>query len=379
MSTDLDRALADAAAHLDDEAPPITVDEILDAKRNSEHAVLVPLTRTVTARRRPLLFVAAAAALAALVAGMVAVTSLRDAASVSDQPDQTAPPRPADLPVTGVVLSPEDGLALSIAQDTLIAECMADKGFDYPLPTTDERIAAFGEWQPHAVLGIQRAGAARRVGYHSVGVGGFGTPGQASANQLMDPGEREAFVIALEGPERAAATTPAGVTDPGTGRVNVGGCFRQVQAVTLDNDEDLRAAVNEAGDIGEMAPSGAGFDDTALHDQRVQDALDTWSTCVETRTGQQADTPDELAGRFLDGSYDGSATTEEIAVAVADAECQQQADLWTTWYVVVAELTRTRLGGNAGLYDDWTRARVEMVNSARATLDDRNIVLPSLD
>jgi hypothetical protein len=31
------------------------------------------------------------------------------------------------------------------------------------------------------------------------------------------------------------------------------------------------------------------------------------------------------------------------------------------------------------LYDDWTRARVEMVDFARAALADRNIELPSLD
>jgi hypothetical protein len=103
------------------------------------------------------------------------------------------------------------------------------------------------------------------------------------------------------------------------------------------------------------------------------------STCVETRTGQQADTPSELARRFLDGNYDGSANDEEIAVAAADAECQQESDLWATWYTVVAELTRKRLGAEAGLYDDWTRARVEMVDSAEATLADRNIDLPSLD
>ena len=379
MSTDLDRALSDVAAQLDDAAPPITVDEILNAHDDAEHAVLIPLTRTVQTRRRPLLFVAAAAAVAALVAGIVAVTSLRDSSSVSDQPGQTAPPRPDDVPATGVVFSPEDALALSVAHDTLIAECMADKGFDYPLPTTDELIAAFGEWQPHAVLGIQRAGAARRVGYHSAGVGGFGTPSQASANQLMDAAEREAFGIALEGPELAAATTPDAVTDPETGRVLVGGCWGQVQAAALNNDEDLRAAVNEAGNIGEMAPSGAGFDDAALNNPRVQDALDTWSTCVETRTAEQADTPNELARRFLDGNYDGSANSEEITVAAADAECQQEADLWTTWYTVVAELTHNRLGADADLYDDWTLARVEMVNSARTTLADRNIELPSLD
>lgn len=354
MSTDLDRALADAATHLDHVAPPITVDELLDAS-DGEHDVVIPLTRSGSTRRRPLLFVAAAAAVVALVVGMVAVASLRGSKSVSNQPDQTAPPRPDDLPATGVVFSPEDALALSVAQDTLIADCMAAKGFDYPLPTTDELIAGFGEWQPHAVLGIQRAGAARRIGYHPSGVGGFGTRSQTSAIQLMDADQRAAFTVAL------------------------GGCSGQVQADARNNDEELRAAVNDAGDIGELAPSGAGFDDAALDDQRVRSALTAWSRCVEARTGQQAETPNELARRFLDGNYDGSATAEEIGVAAADAECQQESDLWATWYTVVAELTRARLGADAALYDAWTRARVEMVDAARSTLADRNIELPSLD
>lgn len=377
MSTDLDRALADAAAHLDDIAPTITIDELLGGA--GQRDVLIPLTRSGPTRRRPALLAAAAAAVAALVAGMVAVVSLRGSTSLSDQPAQTAPPRPDDLPATGVVFLPEDALALSVAQNTLIAECMAAKGFDYPLPTTDELIAAFGEWQPHAVLGIQRAGAARRIGYHSSGVGGFGTPSQTSANQLMDPDQRAAFSVTLEGPDLAAATTPEDVTDSDTGQVNAGGCWGQVQADSLNNDETLRAAVNEAGDLGEMAPSGAGFDDVALDDQRVQDALATWSRCVEARTGQRAGTPNELARRFLDGNYDGSATAEEIGVAAADAECQQESDLWATWYTVVAELTRQQLGVDAGLYDAWTRARVEMVDAARNTLADRNIEPPSLD
>jgi hypothetical protein len=229
------------------------------------------------------------------------------------------------------------------------------------------------------VLGIQRAGAARRIGYHSAGVGGFGTPSQTSAIQLMDADEREAFGIALQGPDLAATTTPSAGVASDAGGVNVGGCLGHVQAGALESDEELRRAVNEAGNMGQMAPSGAGFDAAALEDQRVRAALDTWSSCVDTRTGQQADTPNELARRFLDGNYEGSATADEIAVAITDAECQQESDLWATWYTVVAELTRHRLGADADLYDAWTRARVEMVNTARDALADRSIELPSLD
>jgi hypothetical protein len=196
----------------------------------------------------------------------------------------------------------------------------------------------------------------------------------------MDANQREAFGIALLGPELAVATTPDEVAGQTGGRVNAGGCLDEVQSAlgnSLDRDEQLRGEVNDAAEIGNMAPSGAGFDDAALDDPRVEDALASWATCVESATGEQAATPNDLARRFLEGEYDGSATTQEIAAAAA--ECQQQANLWTTWYTVVAELTRTNLGTDAHVYDDWTRTRVEMVESARSTLAEREIDLPSLD
>ena len=362
MSADLKHALADVAAYLDEEAPPISVDELLVAHEAADPSTLIPLTRSHRRRRWPSRVLAFAAAVVLLVVGLVAVAALRDSPTATDQPVQSAPPRPEDLPATGVVFAPEDTLALSAAQDTLIAECMAGRGFEYPLPTTDELIAGFGEWQPHAVLGIQRAGAGRRIGYHSSGVGGFGTVSQGNAISLMDAGQRETFVAnAFDGPDSCMSAVQPALGDP------------------LARDEQLRAAVNSTGEIGDMAPSGSGFDDVAIRDPRVEEALATWAACVEAATGEQAETPNELARRFLDGTYDGAATDREITVAPVDAQCQEQAQLWTTWYTVVAELTRARLGADAHLYDGWTRTRVEMVETARSILSERQINLPPLD
>ena len=44
-------------------------------------------------------------------------------------------------------------------------------------------------------------------------------------------------------------------------------------------------------------------------------------------------------------------TDREVAVAV-DADCLQQVSLSETWYTVVADLTRTKLGDSAYLYDN---------------------------
>lgn len=345
-------------------ATPIATDEVVVRDRTTN----VTSPRKWSGAARPALLVARAAAVVVVVAGAstIAVHQLGRNLDLA-----SPPPRPSDLPATGVVFSPEDLLTLFVAENTLIAGCMAEKGWDYPRPTADELVVMFGAWSPHPVLGIQRAGAARRIGYRLSEVGGLGSPGQWDFPG-MDPEQRAAFLIDLEGP--AAAPSAEGEITPGT--ATVGGCRGEVQLPSLSADEAMRAAVNDAAGFGQGAPSGAGFDDVAIDDPRVEDALREWSTCVATRTGERADTPNELARRLLDRNDDDVADSTEIDVAVADAECQRAADLWSVWFTVVAELTRERLGQRAGLYDDWTRARVELVESARAVV---TAPLPALD
>ncbi len=385
MSTNLEQQLMRFAELLDESAPTITGDEIVSA---AEHAggsptIMLRAHRSQQRSSRVAAF-AAAAVLVVGLTGLIGVTVWRSDGpeSVSDRPDDSPPPRPSDLPATGVVFRPEDALTVSLATETLIAECMAAQGIDYPIPTTDELIAGFGEWQPHAVLGIRRAGAAQRIGYHSSGVGGFGTASQANFVELLDPALRDQYTRALVGPDLAEATTPDDVTLTREGRITTGGCTG-VAGVALGNfvdlDEQMRARVYDSAGLDDVSPSGSGFEDVAINDERVKSSLATWSSCVEQRTGEQASTPDELARRYLDGRYDASATDEEIATAVADADCQQQAQLWTTWYTVVAELTRDQLGAEAPIYDDWTRLRTQAVQSAKAVLDDRGIQPPDLN
>lgn len=347
-------------------ATPVDATEVIESRERTSN--VMPLSRRGEAERRaPLLpQVAAAAVLLTVAVGVAVYRSDRDLDNAA------TPPRPRDLPATGVVFSPADALTLFMAENTLLAGCMADKGWDYPLPTRDELVVMFGEWSPHPVLGIQGAGAARRVGYRSGFLGGFGSPDQANALQLMDADERAAFFIDLEGADAAPSAEGKISTDD----VTVSGCRGEVQIPSLAADEAMRVAVNDAAGLGHLAPSGAGFDDVAIDDPRVKDALSEWSTCVASRTGERASTPNELARRFLDGNYYGAAHGTEIDVATADAECQQDANLWTVWYTVVAELTRERLGQRAGLYDDWTRARAEMVEAARAVV---TASLPPLD
>lgn len=347
-------------------ATPIEADEIVTASQRT--AKVTPL-RQRDGEARPALLVARVAAVVVVIVGVATIAVQRSDRSL----DLTSvPPRPSDLPATGVVFSPEDALTLFVAENTLIAECMAAKGWDYPRPTADELVVMFGAWSPHPVLGIQRAGAARRIGYRSAEVGGLGSLSEGNALHYVDPLKRAAFLADLEGSD--AAPSDEGEITPGA--VTVGGCRGELQVASVMADDAMRVAVNDAAGFGQLAPSGTGFDDVAINDPRVEDALREWSTCVAARTGERVDTPNELARRLLDRNDGDVADSTEIDVAVADAECQQDADLWTVWYTVVAELTRERLGQRAGLYDDWTRARVELVESARAAV---TAPLPALD
>ena len=348
--------------HIDVLASPLTLDEVADGD-----APPIPLAADA-ARSRPARTATLVIAAAAVIA--IGVVSLASRSTGSEPHAVSPPPLPAGLRATGVMYSPEDALTLTVANDVSVAECMTKKGFNYPMPTSDELIAMSGEWHPHPVLGIGSAGAARRIGYHLAGTNGLGSPSQLNAVQLMEADQRDAFLTALGGPPTSS---------PGDAAVN-GGCSGEVRGPTVDNDERLRAAVNAAAGIGQGAMSGTGFDDQALADTRVKDALRSWSECVETATGEKAGTPNELARRYLDRSgYDGSASPKEIKVATADAQCQERTQLWTVWYTAVAELTRQRLGDKAGMYDQWTRARTKDVEDARAAIAAHGVELPSLN
>jgi hypothetical protein len=279
-------------------------------------------------------------------------------------------PLPPGLPSTGVAWTLDGGLALSLAEQTLMQECMADAGWDYDVDDPAVVAESFGQWSPDAVLGIRSVEGAQAFGYHlderrPAGVDAFA--------QTLTPSEREEFYEDLSGgddPTMVPITLPDGT---GTGMSVVSeGCFGASHAAfdNLTNDQEALRQVVEESDIDHEQVVG----DTE-RDQRIQAALATWRTCVENATGETADTPNELARRY---ASEAETTDREIEIATADARCQDEIGLATLWFEVYAEYQRFALGDDADSFDALALMRVDIIERAHAILDDRGIEIPAI-
>jgi|GEM_PF-2253060 len=283
--------------------------------------------------------------------------------------DGSPPPLPPGLPRTGVEWTPEGSLALTVAEQTLMQECMADAGWDYDIADPSAFAAGFGLWSPHPVLGIGTIDAAESNGYHLddrqlLGSGAFG--------QSLPPGEQQDFYDDLTGSDDSGLVPITAPDGTSSGEVNLGGCFGASRAafdnLTVDQ-EGYRTIVNETGIDQEQVAR-----DTE-RDPRLQEALASWRSCVEDATGETAETPDELARRF---AFEPATSNEEIVIASADARCQADLGLQNLWSEVYAEYQRFALGDDADLFDTLALMRVDIIDRAGQILDDRGIELPEI-
>jgi hypothetical protein len=142
--------------------------------------------------------------------------------------------------------------------------------------------------------------------------------------------------------------------------------------------------MGDVGDLGPMRAWGVVGDirQEAYGDPKVIAALNAWGYCVHAAVGERGANPNELARMYAFANGDpteGSASEHEKAVAVADFDCQQQVDYETVWYTAVVERERAAMGERVGEYDQWVREYQAMLAAAQQVLDERGIVLPSLD
>jgi len=278
------------------------------------------------------------------------------------------PPLAAGLPDTGEAWSPADSLALGMATEILQHECMVSKGWDYPLRTAESWTAGVGGWLPDGVLGIVSPAGARAAGYHTVG-DPSSDPLTIFANSLSETERARLYndlmpvepTVDIIGPDGAVLSQ----------RVD-GGCFGTAVASLnplYDSQEGLRQSLE--GEVMQSAWTVASVDPL------VVSTLSSWSQCVQTAVGETASTPNELARRYA--FEDGAPTAREKEVAVADATCQQQVDLWHVYNAALADAQRAALGDRVTDYDELTRQRVEFIALARQLLADRGVAVPSLD
>ncbi|MCY7298755.1 MAG: hypothetical protein LH616_06045 [Ilumatobacteraceae bacterium] len=284
------------------------------------------------------------------------------------RPASVVPPLAAGLPDTGITWAPEDSLALGMATEVLQHECMAAKGWDYPLRTAESWAAGVGGWLPDGVLGIVSPAGARAAGYHTVG-DSSSDPLTIFANSHPEAERARLYndlmpvkpTVDIIGPDGSVLSQRAD-----------GGCFgASVAALNplYDSQEALRQSLD--GDVLQSAWT------TASVDPLVVSTLSSWSQCVQSAVGETASTPNELARRYA--FEDGAPTALEKEVAVADATCQQQVDLWHVYNAALADAQRAALGDRVTDYDELTRQRVEFIALARQLLADRGIAVPSFD
>lgn len=412
----LTERLQQSAARLDVDAPAISLDELQirlssNARNDTDAEISLGLkdSRSAEATRhgsakswRARAVFSSAAALVAVAAGYALL--LAADASPSFDPMST-PPLPNDVPETGITPTPEQLLILSMAESALIAECMTNAGFDFIAPTGDDLIVDFGQWSPHPVLGIQRAGAASRVGYQESGSGGRGTLSQAAATQTMTAADREAYLDAL-----------VSWSDdlPGTVVKRADGKISQVEAIQSSSTGCVPEVEQHLGFtdveieshrliIEEDVMAIVDVDAIVAADSRTIAAVDAWRQCVTGRLATAdidldpngADTatttmaltnPNDLARRFLrfddqadQGPAGANPQSNEVQVAVADAECQTETNLQHVWAVVETEVVRFHLGDGVIYYDKLARMYQHNVAVAQTILAERSIEPPLLD
>lgn len=286
---------------------------------------------------------------------------------VDDTPG-VVPPLAAGLPDTGTAWTPSDSLALGMATEVLQHECMTAKGWDYPLRAAESWAAGVGGWLPDEILGVVAPAGARAAGYHSE-VDQSADPAMVFANSISET-ERTRFYNDLmpDGP-MVDITGPDGSV---TSQRSDGGCFGVAIAALnplYDSQEALRQTLD--GDTMQAAWQAASYR------PEVVAALSSWSQCVQSAVGETAATPNELARRY---AFEGdTASAHEKDVALADATCQEQVDLWHVYHSALADAQRAALGDQVKDYDELTRQRVEFIALARQILADRGVAVPSLD
>jgi hypothetical protein len=210
------------------------------------------------------------------------------------------------LPLDGYLPSGNDATSLESSRSILVAECVADQGYDYPVlprpPWVSQNLRRYGL--------VDEARAAQY---------GFGNP--------PDNEQTKALLEA-----QADSTLPQNVF---------------VACITAARKElgTLKVELDDSSFVYEL--SNETWDDSEA-DSRVQEAFDEWKTCMQEAGYPDAGLPLEFSTAWITRrapstpSAGGDETVEppatpadgEIAAAIADVRCKQEVNLAGIWWAV---------------------------------------------
>lgn len=289
-----------------------------------------PMTRALKAS-------ASGVALAALVAGCGSPSDPTASGSGSglgttDRPLLTSSPLDGYLPLTDGMS--EEAREVTRAAQALIAQCLKDQGFDYDEPYLSDQVIREGEG-----MSPTEWAAAYGFGFATSAGAETGSPAVAPRS----PAEQQAYLEALYGPE---PTEPAQDEQPSYDWTTQG-CLGSAYHEATDGIDALYADADHALVLGEIDALA----EAVLADAQVQEVDEAWADCMADGGYPDLANPAAAADRALGwwqdvvevvtdepgqvGASDGdpvpspspdSPADREIALAVADVECQLSVD-----------------------------------------------------
>ena len=253
-----------------------------------------------------------------------------------------SPGDPITLPMDAYFGSSDAAIVLSNARDRLIRDCMATRGFDYPVVV--RQVNGQGDHQRR--YGITNLSRALSSGYRP-------PPGDlVDAETLAKVGQfyeqlSEEGGLALMGPETAEHP------------YSPDSCFGQAQeALQLHNYDAGQARIDEL-----MASAHARFEG----DSRVADVNAAWSECMEEHGFRYSD-PLSVGD---DPRWSGVVTELEIQVATRDIECKESTDYLSIVVAVESAYQNSIIedeSSRLSQFADETRAALEAASRIQASV-----------
>jgi hypothetical protein len=268
----------------------------------------------------------------------------------------------------------QDLFVMSEAEDVVIQDCMAQKGWTYfdGGVNVDEASSNKGAYVIDYDLAPREA-AERGYAFYVERRQRLSTrdrTGEASQQHRrgLSKQQRQARQEALDGGPDAERDYGQGVGGPSEGCVVE--AYKEVRGPDWQRVSVLHYELQW-------------LNRTAMQrvraDPRLAHARDAWQACMSD-AGFDVDSPQAAVDRFApDGEHAASQSIghdpsqAEIDLATADAECRQQVQLHQTWTDLVARHRANVAMDNPDLLAEWAEYRATFMANARALLGDDTV------